>query len=165
MYKYSLTNCIPIRPGLPKQRLSGQSKKTITYSKAGSGEETVFQTCNKGKCEGQQWGGLSLDWLALSPVIRDARLSAQFPAFWEQDELGERGRPYTPHAQALESNINTWITNAPDIKDSNNNSQHLRKADCLSGTVLTILTHFTLTATPWDRYDYYSHFTEEETEA
>lgn len=54
-----------------------------------SGEETVYQTCNKEKCEGQQRGALSAELARLLPFIRDKRLSARVLAFWEQDGLGE----------------------------------------------------------------------------
>lgn len=113
-----------------------------------SGEEAVYQTCNKEKCEGQQRGALSAELAWLFPFIRDARLSARVPAFWEQAGLGKWQKEDSHVGEIVDTtptglgigkiSINTIATDNTSIDNSNNNSERLCKAYCLLGTVLNI---------------------------
>lgn len=90
VYKYTLINYIPVRPGRPKwERLSGCSKKTITYSKTSEwGGDSISNLQQRKMWRPAKRGPVSRAG-ALFPFIRDKRLSARDLAFWEQDGLGE----------------------------------------------------------------------------
>lgn len=113
-----------------------------------SGEEAVYQTCNKEKCEGQQRGAPSAELAWLFPFIRDAWLSARVPAFWEQAGLGKWQKEDSHVGEIVDTtptglgigkiSINTIATDNTNIDNNNSNSEHLCKAYCLLGTVLNI---------------------------
>lgn len=57
-----------------------------------SGEETVYQPCNKEKCEGRQRGALSAELWRLLPFVNDSRFTAFcFKLWYLESKVAWRG--------------------------------------------------------------------------
>ena len=127
-------------------------------AKAVSGEETVFQTCKKEnvKASKEEPCQQSCRGASLSSEMHDSLLSSgilaarQTGVEWKKEgsQVGKIVGPTSTAFRIRKININTIATDNTNI--NHNNSKHLRKASCLSGTVLNILsmlTHLILTET------------------